>query len=103
VDDWLEERDSFWRALECECRGALPQTADSGGANKPVDEDEPSPLSAFTHEDPEQLTLPGLPRGFLAYQINAKYGSMDGGGWAGPGERHSGTKCLPPPPPTHRR
>jgi len=81
-------------------RRRLHQTADGGPANKPVVRDEPGPLSVLTGEDPGQLTLPGLPRGFLAYQINAKRGTIDGGGWAGPGRRSSPAKrdpSLPPP------
>jgi len=29
--------------------------------------------------------LPGMPRGLLAYQLNAKRDSVDGGGWGGAG------------------
>lgn len=81
-DAWpLAHAQEMWDAL------ALSQTADRHPANKPVEPDEPGRLSALTHRDPEQDILPGLPVGFLAYQINARSRTVGGGGWAGPGDK----------------
>lgn len=69
--DWTEQESLF------EIRDTLAQYWRPHGpvcstpANKP-EEDEPGVLHALTGEDPDQMTLPGLPAGFLAYQKNAR-------------------------------
>lgn len=62
----LEQRIAWW-ARECEL------LADQQRARRiRADRHEPSPAAALPQEDPEQLTLPGLPAGFLAYQKNVR-------------------------------
>lgn len=58
---------------------------------------EPIAPFAVAGEDPEQDILPGLPRGFLAYQFNAKRYSVDGGGRGGAGRSNRLSGDVVPP------
>jgi hypothetical protein len=74
----------------------------SGAANKVVCAREPEPgplLRALLQEDTQQLTLPGLPAGFLAYQIRSKrYTVVEAGGQGGTETQPpSGDDSLAPP------
>lgn len=66
-----------------------------------ADRDEPEPVWPFTEEDPEQLILPGLPRGFLAYQRNSRYlGTAAGGAERARSDEGSAEGSLPHHPPS---
>lgn len=70
-------------------------------ANKRAISDEPRRNLAFTHEGPEQEILPGLPRGFLAYRMNFKSDTVNGGGRGGPETTQGPSGHLfPTPTPT---
>ena len=91
VDEIEEQIRTFW-----ECVERSEGVHHGRQANNPA---QVSPGSPWWAEGDGAGTppLPGLPRAFLAYQLNPKRGTVIGGGRGGPAGSTAPKAPLPPP------